>query len=58
MAGSTFGRVGMAIASYEWMSAITLVIVAWWLLPKFLRIGIVAAFLGGILLPGCQWEIR
>lgn len=40
MAGSAFGRVGLAIASYEWMSAITLVIVAWWLLPKFLRIGI------------------
>ncbi len=40
MAGQAFGRVGLAIASYEWMSAITLVIVAWWLLPKFLRIGI------------------
>ncbi len=40
MAGSAFGRIGLAIASYEWMSAITLVIVAWWLLPKFLRAGI------------------
>jgi len=40
MAGSAFGRVGLAIASYEWMSAITLVIVAWWLLPKFLKVGI------------------
>ena len=40
MAGSAFGRVGLAIASYEWMSAITLVFVAWWLLPKFLRAGI------------------
>jgi len=40
MAGQAFGRVGLAIASYEWMSAITLVIVAWWLLPKFLRVGI------------------
>jgi SSS family solute:Na+ symporter len=40
MAGSAFGRVGLAIASYEWMAAITLVIVAWWLLPKFLRSGI------------------
>lgn len=40
MAGQGFGRVGLAIASYEWMSAITLVIVAWWLLPKFLRAGI------------------
>ena len=40
MAGSAFGRVGLAIASYEWMAAVTLVIVAWWLLPKFLRVGI------------------
>lgn len=40
MAGQAFGRVGLAIASYEWMSAITLVFVAWWLLPKFLRAGI------------------
>ena len=40
MAGSAFERVGLAIASYEWMSAITLVFVAWWLLPKFLRAGI------------------
>ena len=40
MAGSAFGRVGLAIASYEWMAAICLVIVAWWLLPKFLRAGI------------------
>ena len=40
MAGQAFGRVGLAIASYEWMSAITLVIVAWWLLPKFLKAGI------------------
>jgi len=40
MAGAAFGRVGLAIASYEWMAAITLVIVAWWLLPKFLRAGI------------------
>ncbi len=40
MAGQAFGRVGLAIASYEWMAAITLVIVAWWLLPKFLQVGI------------------
>ena len=40
MAGSAFGRAGLAIASYEWMSAITLVFVAWWLLPRFLRAGI------------------
>jgi len=40
MAGQAFGRVGMAIASYEWMSAVCLVFVAWWLLPKFLKAGI------------------
>jgi SSS family solute:Na+ symporter len=40
MAGQAFGRVGLAIASYEWIAAVTLVIVAWWLLPKFLRVGI------------------
>jgi SSS family solute:Na+ symporter len=40
MAGSAFGRVGLAIASYEWMAAITLVLVAWFLLPRFLRAGI------------------
>ena len=40
MAGQAFGRVGLAIASYEWMSAIVLVFVAWWLLPRFLEAGI------------------
>ncbi len=40
MAGQAFGRVGLAIASYEWMSAIVLVFVAWWLLPRFLQAGI------------------
>lgn len=40
MAGSAYGRVGMAIASYEWMAAVTLVIVALWLLPRFLAAGI------------------
>ena len=39
MAGKGYG-VGLAIASYEWMAAITLVIVAWFFLPKFLRCGI------------------
>jgi len=32
--------IGMAIASYEWMAAITLVVVAFWFLPYFLRAGI------------------
>jgi SSS family solute:Na+ symporter len=40
MAGSAYGRVGLAIASYEWMAAVTLVLVAWWLLPTFLSAGI------------------
>ncbi len=31
---------GLAIASYEWMAAVTLVIVARYFLPKFLAIGI------------------
>jgi len=33
-------EVGLAIASYEWIAAITLVIVAFFFLPKFLRSGI------------------
>ena len=40
MAGSAFGRIGLAIASFEWTAAITLVFVAWVLLPRFLRAGI------------------
>lgn len=40
MAGSGFGSAGLAIASYEWIAAISLVIVAFWLLPLFLRLGI------------------
>jgi SSS family solute:Na+ symporter len=40
MAGQAFGRIGLAVASWEWIAAISLVFVAWWLLPKFLRIGI------------------
>jgi len=31
---------GLAIASYEWMAAITLIIVARWFLPKFLAQGV------------------
>ncbi len=40
MAGQGAGVAGMAIASYEWLAAITLVFVAIFFLPKFLRIGI------------------
>lgn len=32
--------IGLAVASYEWIAAITLVIVAFFFLPKFLRSGI------------------
>ncbi len=40
MSGSAAGISGLAIASYEWMAAITLVFVAFLFLPKFLKSGI------------------
>ncbi|MGB7296003.1 MAG: sodium/solute symporter, partial [Candidatus Aminicenantales bacterium] len=40
MSGQGAGIAGFAVASYEWMAAITLVIVALFFLPKFLRSGI------------------
>ena len=40
MSGQGAGMMGMAVASYEWFAAITLVIVAVVFLPKFLRSGI------------------
>ena len=40
MSGNAAGHVGLAIASYEWMAAITLVVVAFCFLPYFLRAGI------------------
>lgn len=39
MAGKGYS-LGLAFASYEWIAAVTLVIVAWYFLPKFLRCGI------------------
>ena len=39
MSGNAAGPVGLAIASYEWMAAITLVFVAFFFLPKFLKSG-------------------
>ena len=39
-AGQSAGSAGLAIASYEWMAAICLVLVAIFFLPKFLRSGI------------------
>jgi len=40
MNGGAAGNVGFAIASYDWMAAITLVFVAWFFLPRFLQSGI------------------
>jgi SSS family solute:Na+ symporter len=40
MSGNAASHVGLAIASYEWMAAITLVIVGFGFLPYFLRAGI------------------
>jgi SSS family solute:Na+ symporter len=40
MSGQGAGTMGLAVASYEWIAAITLVFVALFFLPKFLRSGI------------------
>ncbi len=40
MSGNAASHVGLAIASYEWMAAITLVVVGFGFLPYFLRAGI------------------
>ncbi len=40
MSGASANWLGMAIASYEWMAAITLVIVGFWFLPRFLKAGL------------------
>ncbi len=40
MSGSAADYLGLAISSYEWMAAITLVVVAFAFLPYFLRTGI------------------
>ena len=40
MAGKGFTDVGLAIASYEWIAALALIIVALFLLPRFLKSGI------------------
>ena len=39
MAGQGYS-LGLAIASYEWMAAVTLVLVGLWFVPTFLRLGI------------------
>ncbi|WP_236980470.1 solute:sodium symporter family transporter [Membranihabitans maritimus] len=41
MAGQGFrGDIGLAIASFEWIAAFALIVVAIWLLPRFLQSGI------------------
>lgn len=40
MAGQGFGRLGLAVASWEWMAALALVVTALFLLPRFLKAGI------------------
>jgi SSS family solute:Na+ symporter len=40
MSGASANWLGMAIASYEWMAAVTLIVVAFWFLPKFLKAGL------------------
>ena len=40
MSGQGAGGMGLAVASYEWIATITLVVVALFFLPKFLRSGI------------------
>ena len=40
MSGDAARDVGLAIAGYEWLAAVTLVFVAFFFLPKFLRSGI------------------
>ena len=40
MSGTAASHVGLAIASYEWMAAVTLVVVAFAFLPYFLKAGI------------------
>ena len=37
---AAMSSIGLAVASYEWIAAITLVVVAFFFLPKFLKSGI------------------
>jgi SSS family solute:Na+ symporter len=40
MTGAAFGPQGLAVANWEWLAAVALVFVGWWLLPTFLKAGI------------------
>ncbi len=57
MSGQAADWLGMAIASYEWMAAITLVVVAFVFLPKFLKCGIytIPEFLEHRFSPIARW---
>ena len=43
MSGQAADYIGLAIASYEWMAAVTLIVVAFFFLPKFLQSGVYTA---------------
>ncbi|MBR5243454.1 MAG: sodium/solute symporter [Thermoguttaceae bacterium] len=40
MSGQAADYIGLAVASYEWIAALSLVIVAFFFLPRFLKVGI------------------
>ena len=40
MSGSAATDIGLAIASYEWTAAAALIVIGWFLLPRYLRSGI------------------
>ncbi|GHT25605.1 hypothetical protein FACS18942_01050 [Planctomycetales bacterium] len=40
MSGSASQKIGLAIASYEWLAAVSLIIVAFIFLPRFLKAGV------------------
>ena len=54
MSGNAASHVGLAVASYEWMAAITLVVVAFCFLPYFLRAGIYT----DARVPGVPFQLR
>ena len=40
MSGSAATDIGLAIASYEWTAAVALIIIGWFLLPRYLKSGV------------------
>ncbi|MYF77312.1 MAG: hypothetical protein F4174_08305, partial [Acidobacteria bacterium] len=41
MSGSAATDIGLAIASYEWTAAAALIVIGWFLLPRYLKSGVV-----------------